>query len=87
MKIQLKAILLSVVEKRNPKTNEVRHLLSFLDNDGETPEIVSIKAPSSYPISSLKLNSEYLANLNIWKMQDRFGFYIPSVQDLTPVNK
>ena len=82
MNIKLKAKLLSIKPVINKQTGEQRYMLSFLDTDGDTPEVINLKAPQGFNIAELKENADYACNLLIWKMGDRFGFYIPSPQDI-----
>lgn len=85
MNITLKAKLLSVKPVVNKQTGEQRHMLSFLDTDGDTPEVINLKAPQGLNVLDLKKDIEYACTLLIWKMGDRFGFYIPTPQDIQAV--
>ena len=82
MNITLKAKLLSIKPVVNKQTGEQRFMLSFLDTDGETPEVINLKAPQGLNVTELKKDFEYVCTLLIWKMGERFGFYIPSPQDI-----
>jgi hypothetical protein len=85
MNISLKGRLLSVRPTTNQQTGEVRHHLSILDVDGDDPEVIKLKAPKGLNVAELKEGAEYAMRLLIWRMGDRFGFYIPSADDLKQV--
>ena len=82
MNITLNGTLLAIQPKKNQQTGEVRHQLSFLDTEGENPEIHNLKSPKDLDITQLKKDAQYMVGLNIWRMGDRFGFYIPSSDDI-----
>lgn len=82
MNITLSGKLLAIVAKKNQQTNEVRHQLSFLDTEGENPEIHNLKSPKDLDVTQLKKDADYVVRLQIWRMGDRFGFYIPGSDDI-----
>lgn len=84
MKIILTAQLISVKESINKTTGETRAMLSFLDQENETPEVVNIKAPAGMPVSHFTnhLQKTYRCHLAQWNMNNRTGFFIRDTSDI-----
>lgn len=85
MNITLSAKLLDVQAQKNQQTGELRHKLFFLDTESDKPEVIELKAPKDLDVTQLKQGQDYLSRLSIWRMGDRFGFYIPGADHIKPL--